>query len=103
MQKISPLIECPICTEAFTDPVMLCSNQHTFDRICALNWIVNNPSCPTCREAVDPDRPLVSNWTVIQLIDEYNSSVDPELRVPLPRVSQVREQQLRAPPQNPPT
>jgi hypothetical protein len=45
---------------------------------------------------------LESNRTVIQLMDTYNSSVDPELRVPLPRVEQVKKKQLKGPSQNPP-
>ncbi|MGD0665391.1 MAG: U-box domain-containing protein [Rhabdochlamydiaceae bacterium] len=109
LKKNSPSIECTICSDIFTDPVMLCSNHHTFDRVCALQWIEHKPNCPTCREAINPNLPLVSNRTVIELIGEYNSSVDPEQRVPLPQfesvlphIVKVKGKQLKGPPSDPP-
>ncbi|KAF2748623.1 hypothetical protein M011DRAFT_514936 [Sporormia fimetaria CBS 119925] len=48
--------ECPVCREPYTaspdkhEPVRLpCHPNHTFGRHCLETWILEQPTCPTCR------------------------------------------------------
>lgn len=89
MKKIASLLDCSICFETLTDPVLLCSNQHTVDRACALQWLSKNPSCPECREAIDPTKPLNSNRLVVQLLDVYGNMNSSDLQQQNPEAPEV--------------
>lgn len=48
---IKPNTECPICitTIAPSEGAVLEGCHHTFHRVCAMQWLKDNPTCPMCR------------------------------------------------------
>ena len=69
-------LQCPICLGRFYDAVIL-NCGHTFDRSCVQKIIDVNKSsnhpltllrCPLCNCGFGPEKPLISNKSLTQLI-----------------------------------
>ena len=68
-------LECPVCLHRFHDPIIL-NCGHTIDRSCIQKIIVSNQSsnptrqnkCPLCDCTFDPEKPLISNKSLTNLI-----------------------------------
>ena len=52
---VNPL-ECAICYENFNDPHMT-KCGHTFCKPCITDWLIKDPSCPSCRKPVKKTNP----------------------------------------------
>ena len=71
---LSSVLDCNICYQTMTDPVMLgCSGQHNYDRICIAEWLTKQNICPECKEVIDPNKPLVGNRLINLLLDEHRA------------------------------
>lgn len=61
---------CPISQELMADPVSpLCG--HTFEREIIEEWLLENPSCPVCREKPGTTQHLRPNFALKSLIETY--------------------------------
>lgn len=59
---------CPISLQIMNDPVIVCENGHSFDRLFIQKWIDVEPICPKCKETIVP---LIPNRALKDSIEEY--------------------------------
>lgn len=55
-EEVSEGLQCSVCLENFEIFESLCRLQchHSFHRQCLQSWVRRNPSCPMCRQEVQP-------------------------------------------------
>lgn len=64
---------CPLTLERFVNPVMVMCCGQTFSRDALTEWLRTNPTCPLCREHIDPTT-LVPNRSLQDVLDEADAA-----------------------------
>ena len=76
MQGVTNQIICPITLEVPEEPVKTACG-HIFERYAIAAWIVNNPSCPSCRAEVH-ENDLVDLSVRVEEVREEHLPQQPE-------------------------
>ncbi|XP_028894396.2 uncharacterized protein LOC105209512 isoform X2 [Zeugodacus cucurbitae] len=68
VQSILGIIECPVCLDTITPPVMQCQNGH----LLCLNCRIRAERCPVCRDRYTPQRALIAEQIYAAITSAYN-------------------------------
>ncbi|XP_050321021.1 uncharacterized protein LOC126753541 isoform X1 [Bactrocera neohumeralis] len=68
VQSILTIIECPVCLDSITPPVMQCQNGH----LLCLDCRIRAERCPVCRDRYTPQRALIAEQIYAAITSAYN-------------------------------
>ncbi|XP_018791378.1 PREDICTED: uncharacterized protein LOC108970441 isoform X2 [Bactrocera latifrons] len=68
VQSILTIIECPVCLDSITPPVMQCQNGH----LLCLDCRIRAERCPVCRDRYTPQRALIAEQIYTAITSAYN-------------------------------